>query len=72
MVAKADRDWGTGVMTCFVEGKEVRLQFTVNKPAPDVDSFYYFKFPPNTALHVIERIRSCLYEIAATEDEETK
>lgn len=65
--------FGQGIFNCFVEDGEVRVQMTIVPPSPFAGQFWYFRFPPDDARHVVDRIQSCLYEIVAqTEDQKSE
>lgn len=66
-----DKVFAHASFSCFVEDGEVRLQMTVTSPPHLVGHFWFFKFPPEEALFVIDRMKDCLYELA-TEDEENE
>lgn len=66
---KNEAIYGIGAIDCRAEDGQVRLQVTIGGDSPLAGRYYFFKFPPREAHYVIERIRACLYEIAAMEDE---
>lgn len=65
-----EKIFANAAFSCFVEDGEVRLQMTVTSPPHLVGHFWFFKFPPTEAHHVISRMQDCLYELA-TENEDT-